>query len=83
MSQRIREVLGELDYSCRSCGDGCLVAIETRSARRFRDRFRADPDRRVIRYQTCLDCGTTIRLSTVNPRRVSGGDTLPPGHVEL
>ena len=76
-------MLGEVDRPCRSCGSGCLVAIETRSASRLRDRFRIDPDRRVTNYETCLDCGTTVRVSTVNPRQVGGGDTIGPGYVAL
>jgi hypothetical protein len=83
VTERVREVLGEVDRPCRACGSGGLVAIETRSARRLLDRFRADPDRRVTRYDTCLDCGITVRVSTVNPRRVSGGDTIGPGYVAL
>jgi predicted molibdopterin-dependent oxidoreductase YjgC len=63
MSERIREVLGEVDHPCHSCGIGC--AIETRPVKRFRDRFRNDPDRRVRRFETCLDCGTTVRVRPV------------------
>jgi ferredoxin-like protein FixX len=80
--KRVREVLGEVDHRCLSCS-GCLVAVETRGAARWRDRFRADRDRRVTRYEVCLDCGGTVRIQTVNPRRVSGGDTLPPGWIPL
>jgi hypothetical protein len=74
--------MGELDHSCRSCG-GCLVAVETRSPRRFRDRLQIDPDRRVSRYETCLDCRSVALVRTVNPRRVSGGSVIGPGYVAL
>jgi hypothetical protein len=83
VSERIREVLGELDRPCRACGSGSLIGIETRSAPRLRDRFRSTPDRRVTRYETCLDCHITVPVSTVNPRRTSGGDTIGPGYLAL
>ncbi len=83
VSERVREVLGELDHPCSACGAGFLVAVQARGAMRLRDRFRTDPDRRGTRYETCLGCGTTVRVSTVNPRRASGGDHLGRGHVAL
>jgi hypothetical protein len=84
VSERIREVLGEVDRPCRDCGSGSLIAVETRrSAPRWWDRFRTDPDRRVTRYETCLACHVIVPISTVNPRRTSGGDTLGPGYVAL
>ena len=82
MSERVREVLGEVDHRCRSCS-GCLVAVEIRGRKRFGDRFRADPDRRVTRYEYCLDCGRTVVIQPVDPRRGKGGDTPPPGFVPL
>ena len=81
MSERVREVLGEVDHRCRSCS-GCVVAVETRGRKRFGDRFRAGPDRPVMRYEYCLDCGATVVTRTVDPRR-TGGDALPPGDVAL
>ena len=83
VSKRVRKVLGEVDRPCRACGSGCVVAFETRSRVRLLDRFRADPDRRVTRYDTCLDCRTTVRVSTVDPRRAGGDDTIGPGYVAL
>ncbi|MCW2617772.1 MAG: hypothetical protein JWR28_921, partial [Modestobacter sp.] len=62
VSARNREVLGEVDHACLSCGGGCPVAIRTQPVLRFRDRFRPGVDRRVRRYETCLDCGTTVRI---------------------
>ena len=81
VSERVREVLGEVDHRCRSCS-GCVVAVETRSRKRFRDRFRADPDRRVMRYEYCLDCGSTVVTRAVDPRRI-GGNMPPPGDITL
>jgi hypothetical protein len=83
VSERIREVLGEVDHPCHSCGRGCAVAIETRPVRRFRDRFRAGPDRRVRNFETCLDCGATVRVLPAKPRRVGGGDDLGPDWIAL
>jgi NAD-dependent dihydropyrimidine dehydrogenase PreA subunit len=83
MSERIREVLGEVDHPCHSCGRGCAVAIETRPVKRFLDRFRNDPDRRVRRFETCLDCGTTVRVRPEKSRRVGGGDGLGRGYTAL
>jgi hypothetical protein len=83
VSERIREVLGELDRPCRTCGSGSLIGIKTHSAPRWWDRFRVDPDRRVTRYESCLDCRTTVPVDTMNPRRTSGGDALGPGYVAL
>jgi hypothetical protein len=84
VSARIREVLGEVDHPCHACGNGCAVAIETRPVSRLRDRFRTDRDRRVRRFETCLDCGTTVRVLPVNLRGVGGGDPLGgPGYVAL
>ena len=75
--------MGEVDHPCHSCGYGSPFAIETRPVRRFWHRFRNDPDRRVRRYETCLDCGTTVRVLPVTPRRVGGGDAPGQGHVAL
>jgi hypothetical protein len=82
VTARIREVLGEVDHACHSCGVGCPVAIEIRHVRRFLDRFRTGVDRRVRHYETCLDCGTTVRVLP-DRRRVGGGDPLGPGHVAM
>jgi NAD-dependent dihydropyrimidine dehydrogenase PreA subunit len=76
-------VLGEVDHPCHACGDGCAVAIETRPAKRFRDRFRKDPSHRVRRFETCLDCGITVRVLPEKVRRVGGGDPLGPGYSAL
>ncbi|HEY0403127.1 MAG TPA: hypothetical protein VGD09_14000 [Blastococcus sp.] len=81
MSARIREVLGEVDHPCHACG-GCAVAVETRPVKRFRDRFRTDPSHRVRRFETCLDCGTTVRVLPEKSGRV-GGDLSGPGHGAL
>jgi hypothetical protein len=62
VSERNREVLGEVDHACHSCGGGCPVAIRTRPVRRFRDRFRIGVDRRIRWYETCLGCGSTVRV---------------------
>jgi hypothetical protein len=51
--------------------------------KRFRDRFRTDPSRRVRRFETCLDCGTTVRVLPEKPRRVGGGDSPGQGWVAL
>lgn len=60
--KRNREVLGEVDHACLVCGGGCPVAIRTQPVLRFRDRFRIGVDRRVRRYESCLDCGSTVRV---------------------
>jgi NAD-dependent dihydropyrimidine dehydrogenase PreA subunit len=81
VSERIREVLGEVDHPCHSCGYGCAVAVETRPVKRFRDRFRNDPDRRVRRFETCLDCGATVRVRPEKPGGVGGGNGRGPGYL--
>jgi hypothetical protein len=81
--ERIREVLGEVDHSCHSCGRGCAVAIETRPVTRFRDRFRKGTDRRVRHFEMCLDCGTTVRVLPKKPRPVGGGDLPGPDWIAL
>jgi hypothetical protein len=68
VSERNREVLGEVDHACHSCGGGCPVAFRTRPVRRFRDRFRLGADRRIRWYETCLGCGTTVRVRPENRR---------------
>jgi hypothetical protein len=83
VSARIREVLGEVDHPCHFCGDGCAVALETRPIKRFRDRFRSNPDHRVRRFETCLDCGTTVRVLPVKARPVGGWDLLGRGFPTL
>ena len=50
--------------------------------KRFRDRFRTDPSHRVRRFETCLDCGTTIRVLPEKSGRV-GGDLSGPGQGAL
>ena len=45
--------------------------------RRFRDWIRKDADHRVRRFETCLDCGSTVRVLPQGRRPVGGGD--PPG----
>jgi hypothetical protein len=82
VSARIREVLGEVDHPCHACGAGCAVAVLTRPVQRFRDRFRTDPSLRVRHFETCLDCGTTVRVVPAK-RRVGGGDLLGPGYSAL
>jgi hypothetical protein len=82
VSARIREVLGEVDHACHSCGQGCPVAIETR-LKPFWDAFWNGPARGVRRYETCLDCGTTVRVRPVNPRPVGGVDPFGQGWVAL
>jgi hypothetical protein len=62
VSPRNREVLGEVDHACLSCGGGCPVAIRTQPVLHLWDRLRPGVDRRVRRYETCLDCGTTVRI---------------------
>jgi NAD-dependent dihydropyrimidine dehydrogenase PreA subunit len=81
VSERIREVLGEVDHPCHSCGYGCAVAVETRPVKRFRDRFRNDPDRRVRRFETCLDCGATVRVRPEKSGGVGGGNGRGPGYL--
>jgi hypothetical protein len=83
MSARIREVLGEVSHPCHSCGRGCAVAIQTRPVTRFRDRFRRNVDRRVRRFETCLDCGATVRVLPESRRPVGGGDLFGPGYFPL
>jgi hypothetical protein len=83
VSKRIREVLGELSAPCRACGWGLAVAVETRSAQRIRGWLRIAADRRVTRYENCLDCGVSTLVSTVNSTRVSSGNAIPPGYVAL
>jgi hypothetical protein len=83
VSARIREVLGEVDHACHACGRGCAVAIETRPVTHFLDRFRRNVDRRVRRFETCLDCGTTVRVLPVTRNRVGGGDTPGAGWLAL
>ena len=51
--------------------------------KRFRDRFRTDPSHRVRRFETCLDCGITVRVLPEKVRRVGGGDPLGPGYSAL
>jgi hypothetical protein len=50
---------------------------------RFRDRFRKGADRRVRRFEMCVDCGTTVRVLPPKPRPVGGGDAFGPGWVAL
>lgn len=83
VSERSREVLGEVDHPCHSCGAGCAIAIETRPVMRFRDRFRSNTDRRVRHFEMCLDCGTTVRVLPVKPRPVGGGEILGRGFDAL
>src|SRR4051794_29883993 len=77
--ERRTELLGEVDHACHSCGGGCAVALETHPVPRFLDRFRRNVDRRVRRYETCLDCGTTVRVRRVNGPLASGWDPFDPG----
>src|SRR3954453_20813300 len=42
-----------------------------------------DPRYRIRRYETCLDCGATVRLSPANPGAVGGGDARGPDWVAL
>jgi predicted molibdopterin-dependent oxidoreductase YjgC len=83
VSARIREVLGEVDHLCHSCGAGCAVAIETRPAARLRDRFRRGRDGRVRRFEMCVDCGCTVRVLPPTPRPVGGVDPFGAGWVAL
>jgi hypothetical protein len=76
MSARVREVLGEVDHPCHSCGRGCAVASETRLVLRFWDRLLGNSDERLRRYETCLDCGITLRVLPVKRTPVGGGDPL-------
>ena len=80
MSARVREILGEVDHPCHSCGRGCAVASETRVVPRLRDRLRGRPDEPVRRYETCLDCGVTLRVRPVKRIPVGGDDALG-GHA--
>jgi hypothetical protein len=75
--------MGEVDHRCHSCGYGCAVAIQTRPVKRFRDRFWTGPDHRVRHFETCLDCGTTVRVRPAKPRPVGGGDLLGRGFPAL
>jgi hypothetical protein len=75
--------MGEVDHACHACGHGCAVAIETRPVQRFLDRFRRNADCRVRRFETCLDCGTTVRVLPVNGNRVGGGDGPGPDWLAL
>jgi hypothetical protein len=71
VSSRIREVLGEVDHACYACGRGCPVAIETR-LKSVLGLFWSRPASGVRRYETCLDCGTTVRVRPVTPRPADG-----------
>jgi hypothetical protein len=51
--------------------------------RRFRDRIRKDPDHRVRRFETCLDCGSTVRVLPQGRRPIGGGGPLGPGYRGL
>jgi hypothetical protein len=50
---------------------------------RLRDRFRRNRDRRVRRFEMCVDCGSTVCVLPPKPRPVGGVDPFGAGWVAL